>query len=259
MALEAAHGRGTDAMAESQLSTVDRKKLAKHEEVIERGLNSFVEVGMALAAIRDEKLYLDAGDTFEAYCKSRWQISRPRAYQLIASANVSQTVSTMVDTAPLNERQARVLAELPNERIQADVWARAVDTAPKDAEGNPKVTAAHVRKIAEQLAPKPAKPDGPSIIEAMHAANLEDEPEPEPPTTEEKCEEDNRKIESFCRSLVKFFEQNVPHTQWTDSDGRIGSALSSLRAGCNTLRTAKGIVCPACEGEGVNKKGAACL
>jgi len=80
--------------------------LAECEAIIQRGRPYFVEVGEALGAIRDHRLYLETHRTFEAYCRERWGFSRQRASQLIIAA-----VSTAVD----NERQARRLRETPPE------------------------------------------------------------------------------------------------------------------------------------------------
>lgn len=63
----------------------------------------------------EAKLYRASHGTFEEYCRERWGMSRPRAYQLIESAS---TVSTLVDKGiepPQSERQARPLAKLPAE------------------------------------------------------------------------------------------------------------------------------------------------
>ena len=53
---------------------------------------TFIEVGKALLAIRDAKLYRKTHKTFEAYCRDRWEMSRPRAYQLIAMRPRSQRI-----------------------------------------------------------------------------------------------------------------------------------------------------------------------
>lgn len=144
---------------ETSLTRGEQNRLAAHEEVIDRGLNSFVEVGRALMAIRDEHLYTDVDGTFEGYCKKRWGFAKSRAYQLIDAAKVVDVVSTIVDTPPANEAQARVLADLPSEQAQATVWAKAVETAPKDKDGTPRVTAAHVKAVAAEVAPNgKAKP-----------------------------------------------------------------------------------------------------
>lgn len=85
--------------------------LAELEQVIERGRQTFREVGGALTVIRDARLYLQTHPTFETYCRDRWGMSRPRAYQLIAAASVSTAVDIQ------NEHQARRLREKGTESI----------------------------------------------------------------------------------------------------------------------------------------------
>lgn len=122
---------------------VDRK--AELEATIERGMQTFVEVGLALMEIRDGRLYRAEYGTFEEYCRDRWGISRPRAYQLIDAAVVTTELSTIVDTLPATESQARPLAALEPEQ-QREAWERAVETAP-----NGKVTAAHVQTVVDEM------------------------------------------------------------------------------------------------------------
>ncbi|MBA3868603.1 MAG: hypothetical protein H0X30_05580 [Anaerolineae bacterium] len=116
-------------------------ELAQLESVIEHGLKTFYEVGAALLTIRDKKLYKAHHKTFEAYCQSRWDMSRPRSYQLMDAASVYSHLSTIVDTPPTNERQARELAPLtPDE--QGIVWSVVEQTAPGGS-----VTAAHIKSV----------------------------------------------------------------------------------------------------------------
>ena len=128
---------------ELSLTSNERTQLEECEAVIERGLNTFVDVGNALAEVRDDKLYREYG-TFEEYCRDRWGISRPRAYQFIEAAETVGFLSTMVDTPPTSERQARPLTRLSPD-AQAAAWQEAVETAP-----NGKVTAAHVAEVVER-------------------------------------------------------------------------------------------------------------
>lgn len=130
----------------NDLTITEQASLERYERVIEKGLVSFYEVGSALLTIRDSKLYRGTHRTFEAYCQDRWQMSRPRAYQLIDAAKVKDNLSTTVDISP-NERQLRPLAALPPEQ-QSEVWQRAVATAPKG-----RVTAAYVHKIVKDMTP----------------------------------------------------------------------------------------------------------
>ncbi|MGW7329699.1 hypothetical protein ACWGIU_14115 [Streptomyces sp. NPDC054840] len=108
------------------LNVDEQTDLARLEGVIERGMNTFVEVGNALAAIQERKLYRSEHGTFEAYCRERWGFSRARAYQLTAAASAVSTIVDSGEMAPANEGQARELARVPQpERV--DVWRETVE------------------------------------------------------------------------------------------------------------------------------------
>ena len=86
-------------------------ELGQCETVIERGFATFVDVGTALASIRDGRLYRETHGTFEDYCHERWNLSRTGAYQLMDAADTVESMSAMADTPPItNERQARAIA-----------------------------------------------------------------------------------------------------------------------------------------------------
>lgn len=157
-------------MSETGLAPAERRELEDLEGVIERGLETFVEVGNALLVIREKELFRGTHKAFEGYCRERWNFTGRRANQLIEAAGVvnelapspdlktpagvteSKIRGTMVPGAtvavPINERQAREVAKAePGKR--AEVWKEAVETAPKGKGGAPKVTAEHVRKTVE--------------------------------------------------------------------------------------------------------------
>lgn len=125
------------------LTPIEQSELSRLESIIEKGQQTFVEVGAALMEIRDSGLYKMHG-TFEIYCKERWGYSRPRAYQLIESAKVKENLSTIVDK-PTHESQTRPLAHLEPEQ-QKEVWQKAVETAP-----NGRVTAEHVQDVVDEM------------------------------------------------------------------------------------------------------------
>lgn len=132
-----------------QADVIVVRDLQQLEGVIERGLATFVEVGQALLEIREHRLYRETHDSFEAYCRERWGWSRQRAHQMIEAS----AVSTMVDTASLNERQARELARLKDEpEAVREVWSEVTE-----AKGD-KVTAADIREAVDRHrgVPKPA-------------------------------------------------------------------------------------------------------
>jgi len=123
-------------------------ELERLEGIITRNLQSFYEVGRALMEIRDRGYYRDVlgFDTFEAYCKSKWDFQRTYAYHLIAAVQVVDDLSSLDDTSkPTNQLQTRPLEKLTTEK-RCEAWQRAVETAPEG-----KVTAAHVYKIVKGM------------------------------------------------------------------------------------------------------------
>src|SRR6266446_4245588 len=77
----------------SVISPTEQKKYAECEAIIEKGWETFVEVGRALARIRDKKLYRSEHDTFEAYCREKWQYAKSHVYRLIGAAEVLTCLS----------------------------------------------------------------------------------------------------------------------------------------------------------------------
>ncbi|MFA5706797.1 MAG: hypothetical protein WDA41_10620 [Candidatus Neomarinimicrobiota bacterium] len=146
----------------TSLTTTETKSFAQCEQVIAKGMHTFVEVGNALLTIRDGRLYRDKYATFEAYCVERWEMKRRYANYLIASAQVVERLGTIVPILPATETQARPLTTIPMEQV-GEVWQEAIETAPKDKNGKPIITAKHVEETVKQWkeADEPyAEPDG---------------------------------------------------------------------------------------------------
>lgn len=121
--------------------------MAECEAVIERGLQTFVEVGNALLRIRDNDLYKQyrPGITFEDYCRERWGMSRFYAHRMIEAAGVANNLLPIGNIPlPATESQARPLTSLPVD-MQPIIWQQAVASAP-----NGKVTAAHVQEVVNE-------------------------------------------------------------------------------------------------------------
>lgn len=129
----------------AELSMVERNELAGYEQVIERGLQTFYEVGQALMDIRDKSLYREYHTTFEAYCNDRWGMSGRRAYQLIDASLVFNNVNSSSHLPPTTEAQTRPLVKLQPEQ-QREVWQAVVD-----AVGEGKITAAHVEATVKRI------------------------------------------------------------------------------------------------------------
>jgi hypothetical protein len=67
-------------------------------------------------------------ETFEEYCKKRWDFTGRHAERLMAAAKVIENTRP-VGRIPDTERQARHLASLTAEQ-QLIAWQKAVETAP---------------------------------------------------------------------------------------------------------------------------------
>jgi len=132
------------------LTPQEADTLAAQEGVIARGLQTFYDVGSALATIRDERLYRADFGTFEDYCQERWGMTRQHANRLVASAATMRNLEPTGSIFPTTERQARPLAQRSPEE-QPRVWARAVELA-----GNAQPTAAQVTQAAEYFRPAPS-------------------------------------------------------------------------------------------------------
>jgi len=140
---------------------VASRQFADLEAVIERGRQTFIEVGDALKQIRDRHLYRETHATFEAYCRERWGWSRSYAHRNIEAAEAVQTLPN--GNRPTTEAQARELVPLtPDERalVAADVdfstaTARqvrdVVDITRTAAEPNMVALDDFARKLASQV------------------------------------------------------------------------------------------------------------
>jgi len=122
--------------------TGEIQTLADCERVIERGMQTFVEVGEALAVIRDGRLYRETHETFEAYCHERWGFTRTYAHRLVDAAEVAAMLPN--GNKPENEGQARELRPL---RDKPEAMVEAMSAAKEKAEANgSKVTAETIRE-----------------------------------------------------------------------------------------------------------------
>lgn len=148
----------------TSLTETELHKLSDLETTIERGKKTFVEVGLALQAIRDGRLYRKDYETFEGYCQGRWGWTGRRSNQLINSASVVQALPKDLGTIVPNEGAARAISKLPPERRQEVVEKAA-------AEGP--VTAAAITKHGpppDRSRPperKPAQPEPPAVLDGI--------------------------------------------------------------------------------------------
>ena len=156
---------------EPSLTEKEQADLVCLEKVIRASWQKFVEVGTALAEVRDRKLYRDKHGSFENYCRDELGFSRPYAYNLIGSAEISRQLSSIedIEVKPANELQCRELISVPAEKRE-EAWKKVVE----EADGQP-LTAKLVHQTVAKFKPKtkkakhqtPSKTPAPDIKSAI--------------------------------------------------------------------------------------------
>jgi hypothetical protein len=101
------------------LSEAEAVKYRACDAVIQRVWFSFVEVGLALAQIRDEQLYRIDFTTFDAYCQARCELKHAHVYRLITAAQLFTSLAALADVPkPDHESQLRPLFGLTPPQAQ---------------------------------------------------------------------------------------------------------------------------------------------
>lgn len=132
------------------------KRLTTLENVIAKGMRSFIAVGRALAEIRDKKLYTASGfASFPDYVKGRYGWNKSYGHQLIKSSGLCASLSTIVDSAnlPAHEGQVRPLLRLES-KDAGRVWTKVLKASERSDEP---ITAERVAEAAAAMFPQGRK------------------------------------------------------------------------------------------------------
>lgn len=156
------------------LSSSEKRELAEREAAIEAGLTTFVEVGDHLLRIRDARLYRDEFDSFDAYCRERWDFGERRAEQLFAAASVVRELESEIPNHGSEKPHSGAEnGEIPNHGSVSERVARELAKAPAGtrkevleeakAASNGKPTAKAVQKVVarRKAESEPSAPDAP--------------------------------------------------------------------------------------------------
>jgi hypothetical protein len=113
------------------LTTAEEKRKEELVKVIKDGLLKFVQVGMALAEIRDEKLYRSTHETFEKFVNDTFSMGIRYAQMLMKGTKAVENLKTRTRVRlPEREAQVRPLAIFDDQPdTQAKVWELAVEKA----------------------------------------------------------------------------------------------------------------------------------
>jgi hypothetical protein len=146
--------RGEVCLVSEALSESEVQELNDYEHIIGNGWNAFLEVGHALSEIRQKRLYRGHYQTFEEYCRRKWDFSKTHANRLIEAAAVAD-ILTPIGVKLRSESHVRALVWLPPQQIVA-AWKRAEALAGK-REVTAKLVREAVREIAGGFAPDPKR------------------------------------------------------------------------------------------------------
>jgi hypothetical protein len=147
------------------LSEVERLNFQACEAILALGWQSVLDMGQALAQIRDERLYRDEFGTFEDYCRRKWEYSRRQVDRWISAAQVvARLRPNWSHRLPNNESQLRPLVSLTPEQAES-VWKRVTERAVAR-----RISAHLVRRVLKesrliQDTPKAAGASRPSMAE----------------------------------------------------------------------------------------------
>jgi hypothetical protein len=103
--------------ADGELTDHERADLVTCETALEGLRLAWWAAGKALQTIRDARLYRDNYSTFEAYCASRWDMSRRQADRLISAWPLAERLRP-IGLTTLNEGQIRELLPLADRHGQ---------------------------------------------------------------------------------------------------------------------------------------------
>jgi hypothetical protein len=147
-ATEADHQTPASASPVAVANDAEVQDFTRLDGVVRRGLATFIEVGHALAEIRDRELWRAGGhSSWAEYCGMIGGLSKTHANRIIASARISSHIAevTPIGVTPGNEAQVRPLTRLKQPDQQVLAWTRAV------ARANGQPTAGMLTEVVTEL------------------------------------------------------------------------------------------------------------
>ena len=239
------------------------QELTKYEGIIERSLYTFIEVGTALAAIRDKHLYREYLDgrefkTFKEYCENRWKFSDSRARQYIDAAAVA-TVTAVTELLALpSERVARAFVPLKKDKKKLKAAAEGVKSRIDKGEAfTHKLADEEAGKVLGRAKPPPSNgkppaanpvaPKAPIEPVASNAPQSAPIAEPatvgtapvDPPVPAKESKEDKR-IDTMFFTAMKFCDELEVHFPEPNKGEFIRKYLSEVH-GFNRAKVEKAI------------------
>lgn len=132
-------------MAGTALTKSEQSTFEELEAIVEAHKDSWFKAGVALAQIRDGRLYRASHKTFAQYLHERWDMGRSQAYRLI---DASETVTLSPIGDKLKSANEAVVRELVD--VEPSAHRAVLDAA---AENGKPVTAGGVRSLLDRVLP----------------------------------------------------------------------------------------------------------
>ncbi|MEI6279066.1 MAG: hypothetical protein WCO94_11945 [Verrucomicrobiota bacterium] len=153
----------------SEISLDESRDLIRLEEIVSKGIETWIEVGNALLEIRDRKLYRIEHGTFEDYCRSKWNIDRTYAHRLMSGAEVVNANKDLLPIGNISEGAIREAVKVKDPVKQREVIKKAVVIS-----GGKTPTAKTVKVVVEQQAEPQIKQAAAKVVEGEGSDPLHD-------------------------------------------------------------------------------------
>lgn len=163
---------------------------------------------------------------------------------------VAKQTKSSARTVMDNAKYAAAVDKL-DEPVKKAILDKEVKASASDVQKLAKLPKDHHAEIVGWVKAGEAESLG-AAIERFELATEEPEEE-QPPSIEETLKEQNAAVESFARSLMKFFDEKFPANPWRDFKGIEDSARSGIKSAQNTIRLLKCEICPRCKGDGCDQ------
>jgi hypothetical protein len=83
----------------TDLTPTEAKALKQYEKIISKGRKTFIEVGNALVAIQEQRLYRRTHKSFQEYCIDKWEFTARQANRFISASEVVKSVTERLKTS----------------------------------------------------------------------------------------------------------------------------------------------------------------
>jgi hypothetical protein len=130
------------------------------EAVVDAGLNSIAQVGLALDTIQTRKLYEPAYQDWPTYLDTRWKLTTDYANRLIQAAAIVAKITAAGLPEPVRTSHTRELAKVRPDAI-TQVWMEALEESGQDPEA---ITAQQIASKATKHRKRKARRKAPKAI-----------------------------------------------------------------------------------------------